>query len=121
MPRKIHQSKSFHHGRRSARTRAKLFGTALRPRLSVYKSNKHIYAQIINDEKGVTIAASSDAGASLKTKNALTARAVEVGADVAKKAKKKNITRVVYDRGGFSYTGVIKALADAARKEGLQF
>lgn len=112
--------KSAQYIRRSARTRAKLFGTAERPRLSVYRSNSHIYAQIINDEDGVTVAASSDIALKIK-KNTLTERAVLVGADIAKKAKQKKIIKAVFDRGGFLYTGIIKALADAARKEGLQF
>ena len=117
----VQAKKLIYRTRRSARTRAKLFGTADRPRLSVYKSNKHIYAQLINDEKGETMAASSDAMISAKKKMAMKEMAVAVGADVARKAKQKHVTRVVFDRGGFLYAGVIKALADAARKEGLQF
>ena len=117
----VQSKKLAYRTRRSARTRAKLFGTAECPRLSVYKSNKHIYAQLINDEKGETIAASSDATISTKKKMAMKERAAAVGADVAHKAKQKHVARVVFDRGGFLYAGVIKALADAARKEGLQF
>ncbi|MBI2109112.1 MAG: 50S ribosomal protein L18 [Parcubacteria group bacterium] len=115
--------KLFHHNRRKIRTRARLFGTTERPRLSVYKSNKHIYAQIINDEMGATIVSSSDKEIILKKegRGLLKELAARVGADVAKKAKIKKINKVVYDRGGFLYTGAVKALADAARKEGLVF
>lgn len=116
-----HTKKIIQRERREKRTRAKLLGTAARPRLSVFKSNKYIYAQLINDEKGVTIVSSTDRGLSIKKKTAPKDRAAEVGTDVAKKAIKKNITQVVFDRGGFLYTGAIKSLADAARKEGLQF
>jgi len=121
MSEKIHLKKLILRNRRKKRTRAKLFGTAERPRLSIYKSNKHIYAQIINDEEGATIVSASDANLSLKKKDALKVRAVEVGVSVAKKANKKNIKKVVYDRGSFLYAGAVKVLADAARKEGLQF
>ncbi len=119
-----HTKKIAGRNRRSARTRAKLQGTSQRPRLSVYKSNKHIYAQIINDEKGITVVASSDFALSSRGKGkkvSMRALAAEVGSDVAQKAKKKNIVSVVFDRGRFLYTGVIRDLADAARKEGLQF
>ena len=109
--------------RRSARTRARLQGTAERPRLSVFKSNSHIYAQLINDEKGVTVLSSSDISLPHEKKTALTLteRASRVGADIAKKAQQKKINTVIFDRGSFLYTGVVKALADGARNEGLVF
>ena len=110
------------HERRARRTRSKIFGTAERPRLSVFKSNAHVYAQLINDEKGITIAAVSDStlpGGQKKT--TLTQRAGKVGALIAEKAKEKKVTHIVFDRGRFVYTGVIKSLAEGARKGGLAF
>ena len=93
-------------------------GTAERPRLAVYKSNKFITAQLINDEKGVTILSAGD----LKVKKgAKTARAEEVGTVIAKLAVEKKIKKVVFDRAGFLFTGRVKAFADAARKGGLEF
>lgn len=104
--------------RRRKRIRSKVIGTAERPRLSVFKSNAFIYAQIINDETGKTLAAAS----SLKTsKGTKTEAGVEVGIEVAKLAKSAGITKVVFDRGGFNYTGRIRALADGARQGGLEF
>lgn len=103
--------------RRRKRIRATVSGTAARPRLSVYKSNTATYAQLIDDEQGVTLVAASSMG----VKGNKTEAAKKVGAEVAKKAKEKNIVKVVFDRGGFIYTGRIKALADGAREGGLQF
>ena len=116
----IHNKKIIQQKRRSARTRARLFGTTLRPRLSVHKSNTHIYAQLIDDEKGVTVTASSDVMLKISKKK-LMERAELVGTDIAEKAKKLNVNHAVFDRGGLLYTGVIKMLADSARKGGLQF
>ncbi len=104
--------------------RNKIFGTALRPRLAVYRSGKHMYAQIIDDEKGHTLVSAStvqkSVGSSLeKTNNKEAAKAV--GTEVAKKAIEKGIKEVVFDRGGYIYHGKVKALADAAREEGLKF
>jgi len=103
------------------RIRRKVTGTSERPRLAVYRSLKSIYAQVIDDSTGRTIASASslekDSGA--KGSNAAAAKAV--GALIAKKAKDKGITRVVFDRGGYLYHGNIKALADAARENGLEF
>jgi large subunit ribosomal protein L18 len=103
--------------RRRKRIRAKVSGTAIRPRLSVYKSNAFMYAQVIDDTKGVTLAAASSMG----VKGNKTSAAAKVGSEVAKLAKEKGITKVVFDRGGFIYTGRVKALADAAREGGLEF
>lgn len=98
--------------------RMKVSGDESRPRLSVYRSNKFIYAQLINDEVGKTVAQASDVTLKKGTK---TARAEEVGKLVAEAALAKNIKEVVFDRNGFKYTGRVKLLADAARKAGLKF
>lgn len=104
--------------RRHRRVRAKVVGTSERPRLSVFRSNKDLYAQIINDEKGVTLASASSIG--IKGKKMME-KAVIVGETIAKNAKDKKITKVVFDRGGYVYTGKIKALAEGARAGGLIF
>lgn len=98
---------------RKARVRAKVFGTKDRPRLSVFRSNKGLYAQIIDDEKGETLV-------SAKGEKGLQAAAV-TGEALAAKALKKKIKKVVFDKSGYKYHGRIKALADAARKGGLEF
>ncbi|GIW21917.1 MAG: 50S ribosomal protein L18 [Candidatus Sericytochromatia bacterium] len=106
------------------RIRKKVHGSAERPRLCIFKSNKHIYAQIINDETGNTLVASStldpELRKSLESSNTVEA-AFKVGEDIAKKAKAKGINSVVYDRGGYIYHGKVKSLADAARQNGLEF
>lgn len=114
--------------RRKRRIRKKVFGTPERPRLSVYKSLKHIYAQIIDDTRGHTLVAASSLSPEirerfdeLKKEGGKTEVARAVGELIAKKALEKGITKVVFDRGGFKYHGRIKALADAAREAGLQF
>lgn len=108
--------------KRHNRLRHDLKGTAARPRLAVYRSTCHIYAQVIDDVKGVTLVSSSTvtkgADVSGKTKSQ---QAEFVGKDVAEKAQKQGITEVVFDRGGYLYTGRVKALADAARAAGLKF
>jgi large subunit ribosomal protein L18 len=104
--------------RRHARIRAKVAGTLEMPRLSVYKSNKYLYAQLINDDKGETLAATSTKEAKGK---GLTEKAKAAGMELAKLALAKKIEKVVFDRGGFIYTGRIKALADGAREGGLKF
>jgi large subunit ribosomal protein L18 len=103
-----------------ARIRQKMQGTAERPRLNVYRSLNHIYAQVIDDATGTTIASASTRAAKLKTGGNVAA-AKEVGKQVAERAKEKGIVRVVFDRGGYLYHGRIKALADAAREAGLEF
>ncbi len=103
--------------RRRKRIRSKVSGTAECPRLSVYKSNTATYAQLIDDVNSVTLAAASSAG----VKGNKTTSSHAVGLEIAKLAKAKNIAKVVFDRGGFIYTGRIKALADGAREGGLQF
>ena len=110
--------------RRHRRIRKGLTGTADKPRLSVFRSLDNIYAQVIDDTKGVTIVASSslekDIKAGLKHGGNMAA-AKKVGATIARKALDKNIKAVVFDRGGYQYHGCIKALADAAREQGLTF
>lgn len=106
--------------KRHARVRSKLSGTAERPRLNVYRSNKHIYAQVIDDINGVTLAQASTQNLSLEsTSNVEAAKAV--GAAVAKAAVEKGVKAVVFDRGGYLFHGRVKALADAARENGLEF
>ncbi len=103
-----------------ARIRQKLSGTAERPRLNVYRSLNHIYAQVIDDQKGETLVAASTLALKQKTGGNVAA-AKEIGKAVAEKAISKGIKKVVFDRGGFLYHGRIKALADAAREAGLEF
>jgi large subunit ribosomal protein L18 len=116
------QDKNATRKKRHARVRAKLSGTSARPRLNVFRSNQHIYAQVIDDTKGVTIASAStlDKELSLESTSNLEA-AQKVGELVAKRAVEKGISAVVFDRGGYLYHGRIQALADAARENGLQF
>ncbi|MGH7196509.1 MAG: 50S ribosomal protein L18 [Candidatus Saccharimonadales bacterium] len=104
---------------RKNRVRASVTGTAERPRLSVYISNQHVHAQIIDDSSARTLAHSTSQGADVKGK--LSEKAVWVGADIAKKAKKAKVSKVALDRNGRKYHGRLKALADAAREGGLEF
>jgi large subunit ribosomal protein L18 len=107
--------------RRQNRVRAKVAGTSLRPRLAVFRSNKHIYAQIIDDTKGETLLTASDKDIKTSGKKTLAQTAQLVGVEVAKKAQAKKITDVVFDRGGFKYMGAVAALAEGAREGGLNF
>lgn len=102
------------------RIRRRLSGTAERPRLNVYRSLNHIYAQVIDDLQGVTLVSASTVAAKSKTGGNVAA-AKEIGKQIAERAKEKGITKVVFDRGGYLYHGRIKALADAAREAGLEF
>jgi large subunit ribosomal protein L18 len=102
------------------RIRRRLSGTAERPRLNVYRSLNHIYAQVIDDLQGVTLVSASTVAAKSKTGGNVAA-AKEIGRQIAERAKEKGITKVVFDRGGYLYHGRIKALADAAREAGLEF
>jgi large subunit ribosomal protein L18 len=102
------------------RIRRKLSGTAERPRLNVYRSLNHIYAQVIDDQNGVTLAEASTMSLKVKTGGNVAA-AKEIGKAVAERAVEKGIKKVVFDRGGYLYHGRIKALADAAREAGLDF
>jgi len=111
--------------RRHWRVRTRVKGTPERPRLSVHRSNKYVYAQVIDDVTGVTLAAASsiqkslqgDLGGKFSTLDA----AKTVGKTVAERAKEKGVTKVCFDRGGYKYHGRVKALADAAREAGLEF
>ncbi|MFW6324361.1 MAG: 50S ribosomal protein L18 [Desulfovibrionales bacterium] len=113
-------SKSEARKKRKVRIRKKLSGTQERPRLCVFRSNKHIYAQVINDDSGATLAAASTLhlgdGIRLTKENAFA-----VGKELAKRALEKNVQGVVFDRNGYFYHGRVKALADGAREGGLKF
>ncbi|MGO3701833.1 MAG: 50S ribosomal protein L18 [Candidatus Saccharimonadales bacterium] len=104
---------------RKNRVRSKVSGTAERPRLTVTISNKHVSAQLIDDVAGKTVAAATTVGA--KVTGSMSEQAAKVGTDIAKKAKKAKINAVVFDRNGHQYAGRLSALADAARKEGMEF
>lgn len=118
------QSKFKSRQRRRERIRKKVFGTAEKPRLSVYKSLSHIYAQLIDDTQGKTLIAACSAekiiSESMKHCGNVEA-AKKVGASIAERAIGKNIKNIVFDRGGYQYHGCVKALADAAREKGLNF
>jgi large subunit ribosomal protein L18 len=108
--------------RRHARVRRRVHGSADRPRLAVFRSNKHITAQLIDDDAGQTLAAASSTEAGLRSASGGNIdAATAVGTLVATRAKTAGITTVVFDRGGFAYHGRVAALADAARAEGLEF
>ena len=110
--------KKIQRERRKKRIRAKVFGVSDKPRLSVFRSNKYITAQLIDDVKGMTLAAASSKD--VKGKSVLE-KAKAVGESVGKIALTKNITMAVFDRGGYLYTGSVKAVADGAREAGLKF
>lgn len=112
------QTKQDKRIRLKKRIRAKIGGTSARPRLSVFRSNKFIYAQVIDDTTGKTLGAVSDVKISTGTKNE---RAKEVGKLIGQLCLKQNINTVVFDRSGFKYTGRVKLLADEARATGLKF
>lgn len=116
------QDKNATRKKRHARVRTKISGTAARPRLNVFRSNKHIYAQLIDDANAVTIASASTMDKDFNhDSKADTAAAAKVGEMIAKKAVEKNVKSVVFDRGGYLFHGRVKALADAARENGLEF
>ena len=107
---------------RHSRIRSNLSGTAEMPRLNVFRSNANITAQIIDDVKGVTLVSASSLEKDLKIKNGGNVEAAKIiGEEIAKRAKKAKITKVVFDRGGYLYHGRVKALAEAARENGLEF
>ena len=107
--------------RRHKRVRNKISGTAERPRLCVFISNSNLYVQVIDDVAGNTLVSASTLDKEIKTKHSNKQAAAELGTLIAKRATEKNITEVVFDRGGYIYHGVIKELADAARNNGLKF
>lgn len=112
-------SKNEARKRRHARIRKTISGTSAMPRLNIFRSNANISAQIIDDEKGVTLVSASSVDMKLNSNNA--EACAKVGTEIAKRAKKAGITKVVFDRGGYLYHGRVKALAEAARQEGLEF
>lgn len=105
------ETKAIRYAQRKRRVKAKITGTATRPRLSVFRSNKYLYAQVIDDIKGTTLAAAKGVKSSGE----------KVGEEIAKKAVAKKIKKVTFDRNGFIYHGRVKAVADGARKGGLEF
>ena len=113
--------RKFERNRRHLRVRRKVSGTAERPRLCVFRSNSNLYVQVIDDVAGNTLVSASTLDKEVKTKHANKEAAKEVGTLIAKKAIEKNITEVVFDRGGYIYHGVVKELAEAAREGGLKF
>ena len=115
-------NKNANRIKRHKRLRNRISGTAMRPRLSVYRSSKHIYAQLIDDEASNTLLSASPLDKSLDLENTGNIEAAKaVGTAIANKAKEKGIEEVVFDRSGYVYHGKIKALADAAREAGLKF
>jgi large subunit ribosomal protein L18 len=117
-------SKNVVRKRVHSRIRKKIQGTGARPRLNIFRSLNHIYAQIIDDVKGVTLASASSLDKEIRAVNKAggnAAGAKSVGAEIAKRAKSKGIETVVYDRGGYNYHGRVKVLAEAAREAGLKF
>jgi large subunit ribosomal protein L18 len=107
--------------RRHFRVRKRVHGTAERPRMAVFRSNRYIYVQVIDDVSGRTLAAASSQEAALRDRTLTVATAAEVGKLIAGRSKAAGIAAVVFDRGGFAYHGRLKALADAAREGGLEF
>jgi large subunit ribosomal protein L18 len=107
--------------RRHHRVRKFVRGSVDRPRLSVFRSNRYIYAQVVDDSAGITLAAASSQEGSLRDRTLSTETAAEVGKLLAERATAAGVNRVVFDRGGFAFHGRIKALADAAREAGLEF
>lgn len=112
-------TKTTSRKQRHRRVRGQVSGTSDRPRLSVYRSNRHMYAQLINDEVGETIAAASSL--EMGTDGPLKDKAEAVGEAIAKRGQKQDVEKVVFDRGGYDYGGRVAALADAARDNGLDF
>ncbi len=122
--RSLHKVKTGEHRRyrRHLRVRKKVSGTPERPRLVVFRSSKHIYAQVVDDTRGVTLVGAADTSEGLELDGkGKTAKSFGLGRLIAARAKAKGITRVIFDRGGYQYHGRVKALADGARKGGLEF
>ena len=122
--RAVRQIKTQAHrrARRHLRVRKQVRGSAARPRLVVFRSSKHIYAQVVDDDRGVTLLGASDRTEGIQVEGTgKTARSFALGRLIAAKAKDKGIAKVVFDRGGYQYHGRVKAVADGARKGGLEF
>ncbi|MFO7547855.1 MAG: 50S ribosomal protein L18 [Acidimicrobiia bacterium] len=107
--------------RRHDRVRKKIWGSADRPRLAVYRSNRYIYAQVVDDDRGHTVAAASSQETGLRDRSLTVETAAEVGKLVAERAREAGVSSVVFDRGGYRFHGRVKALADSARDGGLEF
>ncbi|OGM13992.1 50S ribosomal protein L18 [Candidatus Woesebacteria bacterium RIFCSPHIGHO2_02_FULL_42_20] len=107
--------------KRKRRVRSKIFGTKERPRISVFRSSKHIYAQLVNDDKGETLAFASSKGFKIEQTKGKLGIAVMVGEKLAGLAKLKKVTMAVFDKGGYKFHGRVKALAEGARRGGLKF
>ena len=121
--RTIHKARTRTHRRlrRHLRVRHKVSGSAARPRLVVFRSSKHIYAQVVDDARGLTLVGASDSSEGMQLEGkGKTAKSFALGQLIAVKAKAKGITRVVFDRGGYQYHGRVKAVAEGARKGGLE-
>ena len=115
------QSRRRGRQRRHARVRKTMRGTSARPRLAVFRSNRHVVAQVIDDQAGHTLVAASTLESDLRDSSGSTDGAAKVGARIAERAKDAGITTVVFDRGGFAYHGRVAAVAEAAREAGLEF
>jgi large subunit ribosomal protein L18 len=119
--RKVRSANDSRH-RRHLRVRKKIEGTPERPRLVVFRSSKHMYAQLVDDQRGETIAGVADTSEGMQVEGkGKVARSFALGRLIASKAKEKGIAKVVFDRGGYQYHGRVKAVADGARKGGLEF
>lgn len=116
------KTQAHRRARRHLRVRKSVRGTSARPRLVVFRSSKHIYAQVVDDDKGVTLLGASDRTEGITIDGTgKTAKSFALGQLIAVKAKEKGIAKVVFDRGGYQYHGRVKAVADGARKGGLEF
>ena len=113
--------KKEQRSRRKLRVRKKIYGTPERPRMTIFRSNKHTYVQVIDDVKGHTLASASNREKELSSVKNTVSEAGKIGEAIAEKLKKANITKVVFDRNGYLYHGVIKAVAEGARKAGIEF
>ncbi|MFQ3619842.1 MAG: 50S ribosomal protein L18 [Spirochaetales bacterium] len=113
--------KKLQRTKRKLRVKARIYGTSSRPRLTVYRSNKHIYIQIIDDTKGHTLASVSSLEKEFRSLRNTVANAEKLGQVIGERAKQINITSIVFDRNGYLYHGIVKAVAEGARKAGLVF
>ncbi len=111
--------KQRRRSRRKARIRKKITGTSTRPRMTIFKSNRHVYVQVIDDSRGATIVAANDLQKDLKGLRPTVANAAKLGEAVGARLKEKGIAGVVFDRNGYLYHGIVKALADGVRKTGI--
>jgi large subunit ribosomal protein L18 len=115
------EDKNRRRGRRKAHIRKRLFGTAERPRMTVFKSGRYLYVQVVDDARGHTLVSASNLEKELRSVKSNVAGGQQLGEAVAKRLKEKHISQVVFDRNGYAYHGVVKSIADGARKIGVQF